>query len=425
MKITSLDALEVLDSRGNPTVEAVLRLEDGSEGCAITPSGASTGANEAAELRDGDPRRYGGKGVTGAVANIRGEIAGALMRGDPGEQRDLDRRLCELDGTSNKARLGANAILAVSIAYARALAASRMLPLYRHLGGDEAVLLPVPCLNVINGGRHADNTIDFQEFKIVPHNASSFAESIRMGEEVFHALKKLLHERGLSTGVGDEGGFAPDIDSNAGVVELILEAIEAAGCKPGDDVALALDPATSEMWHDGKYRFFKSDQYECDSAVMIALWEDWLARYPVVLLEDPLAEYDWDGWRELTRRLGGRVEIVGDDIFCTNPELLARGISEGVANSILIKPNQIGTVTETLDCAAKAKSAGYGCYVSHRSGETEDTFIADLVVALGCGHIKTGSGCRGERTAKFNRLLRIEHELGGRARFAGRAAFLR
>lgn len=425
MRITRIDAIEVLDSRGNPTVEAVLQLEDGSEGHAITPSGASTGANEAAELRDGDPCRYGGKGVTMAVANVRGEVADALMRGDPGEQREVDRRLCELDGTPNKARLGANAILAVSIAYARATAASRMLPLYQHLGGDEATLLPVPCLNVINGGRHADNTIDFQEFKIVPHHASSFTESIRMGEEVFHALKKLLHERGLSTGVGDEGGFAPDIESNAEAVELILEAIETAGFKAGDEVALALDPATSEMWQDGKYRFFKSDQYECNSAVMIALWEEWLARYPVVLLEDPLAEYDWEGWRELTRQIGERVELVGDDIFCTNPELLARGIKEGVANSILIKPNQIGTVTETIDCAAKARAAGYGCYVSHRSGETEDTFIADLVVALGCGHIKTGSGCRGERTAKFNRLLRIEHELGDRARFVGRAAFVR
>jgi enolase len=425
MRITRIDAIEVLDSRGNPTIEAVLQLEDGSEGHAITPSGASTGANEAAELRDGDPHRYGGRGVAKAVANVRGEIANALMRRDPGEQRDVDRRLCELDGTPNKARLGANAILAVSIAYARATAASRMLPLYQHLGGDEATLLPVPCLNVINGGRHADNNIDFQEFKIVPHHASSFAESIRIGEEVFHALKKLLHERGLFTGVGDEGGFAPDIESNAEAVELILEAIEIAGFKSGDDVALALDPATSEMWQDGKYRFFKSDQYECSSAVMIALWEGWLTRYPVVLLEDPLAEYDWEGWRELTRQIGERVELVGDDIFCTNPELLARGIKEGVANSILIKPNQIGTVTETVDCAAKAKAAGYGCYVSHRSGETEDTFIADLVVALGSGHIKTGSGCRGERTSKFNRLLRIEHELGDRARFVGRAAFVR
>ena len=425
MRITRIDALEVLDSRGNPTVEAVLQLEDGTEGRAITPSGASTGANEATELRDGDARRYGGKGVQKAVGNVTGEIAKALAGKDPGDQRALDQRLCELDGTPNKSRLGANAILAVSIAYARAVAASRKLPLYRHLGGDEATLLPVPCLNVINGGRHADNTVDFQEFKIVPHHAASFAESIRMGEEVFHALKKLLHEHGLSTGIGDEGGFAPNLKSNEQAVELILQAIEAAGYQPGDDVALALDPAASEMWHHGRYRFFKSDQHECDSAAMTALWEDWLNRYPVVLLEDPLAEYDWEGWTALTKRLGARVELVGDDIFCTNPELLRRGIREGVGNSILLKPNQIGTVTETMDCAAAAKAAGYGCYVSHRSGETEDTFIADLVVALGCGHIKTGSGCRGERTAKFNRLLRIEHELGQRARFAGRAAFVR
>jgi enolase len=425
MKITHIDALEVLDSRGNPTVEVAVRLEDGSEGHAITPSGASTGQNEAAELRDGDTLRYAGKGVRKAVANVRGEIAAALTNKDCGEQSALDRYLCEVDGTKGKSRLGANAILPVSIAYARALSASRKLPLYRHLGGDSATLLPVPCLNVINGGCHADNTIDFQEFKIVPHHADSFAESIRMAEEVFHALKSLLHSKGFSTGVGDEGGFAPDIGNNAQAIELILEAIGAAGYKPGNDVSIALDPAASEMWHDGRYRFFKSDQYECDSAVMTALWEQWLNRYPVILLEDPLAEQDWDGWRELTRKLGTRVEIVGDDIFCTNPELLRKGIREGVANSILIKPNQIGTVTETLECAAVAKAAGYGCYVSHRSGETEDTFIADLVVALGCGHIKTGSGCRGERTAKFNRLLRIEHELGERARFAGRAAFMR
>ena len=424
MRITRLDAIEVLDSRGNPTVEAWLQLEDGSEGSAMTPAGASTGMHEAAELRDEDPGRYGGKGVQKAVAQLRGEIAAALVGKDPGDQATLDIMLCELDGTPNKARLGANAILAVSIAYARAVATSRGLPLYRHLGGNDAVLLPVPCLNVINGGRHADNTVDFQEFKIVPHHASSFAESIRMGEEVFHALKKLLQAHGLSTGVGDEGGFAPNLRSNEQAMELILEAINAAGYRPGDDVSIALDPAASEMWHHGRYRFFKSNQSERNSAAMISLWDDWLQRYPIVLLEDPLSEYDWEGWSEITRRLGEWVELVGDDIFCTNPSLLQRGIREGVANSILIKPNQIGTVTETMDCAAQAKAAGYACYVSHRSGETEDTFIADLVVALGCGHIKTGSGCRSERTAKFNRLLRIEHELGERARFAGRAAFI-
>lgn len=425
MRITQIDAIEVLDSRGNPTVEAVLQLEDGSEGRAITPSGASTGANEATELRDGDPHRYGGKGVQNAVDNVRGEIAAALAGKEAGDQRELDQRLRELDGTPNKARLGANAILAVSIAYARACANSLRMPLYRHLGGGDAVLLPVPCLNVINGGRHADNTVDFQEYKIVPHHATCFAESIRMGEEVFHALKKLLQAHGLSTGVGDEGGFAPNLHSNEQAVELILEAITAAGYTPGDDVSLALDPATSEMWHHGRYRFFKSNQSERTSAAMIDLWSDWLQRYPIVLLEDPLSEHDWEGWAQITQQLGNEVELVGDDIFCTNPGLLRRGIREGVANSILLKPNQIGTVTETMDCAAEAKAAGYGCYVSHRSGETEDTFIADLVVALGCGHIKTGSGCRGERTAKFNRLLRIEHELGGRARFAGRAAFIR
>ena len=425
MRITHMDAIEVLDSRGNPTVEAWLRLEDGSEGRALTPSGASTGMHEAAELRDGDPKRYSGKGVQKAVGHVRGEIAAALVGREPGDQRSFDRVLCELDGTPNKQRLGANALLAVSIAYARAVAAARKLPLYQHLGGEGAVRLPVPCLNVINGGRHADNTVDFQEYKIVPHHASSFAEAIRMGEEVFHALKSLLHARGLSTGVGDEGGFAPNLHNNEQAIELILEAIHAAGYRPGEDVALALDPAASEMWHHGRYRFFKSTQVERDSAAMIALWSDWLDRYPIVLLEDPLSEHDWDGWSEITRQLGARVELVGDDIFCTNPELLRRGIREGVANAILIKPNQIGTVSETLDCANAATAAGYGCYVSHRSGETEDTFIADLVVALGCGHIKTGSGCRGERTAKFNRLLRIEHELGERASFAGRAAFVR
>lgn len=425
MRITHLDAIEVLDSRGNPTVEAWLRLEDGSEGRALTPSGASTGAHEAAELRDGDPARYQGKGVLKAVGHVRGDIADALVGTTPAGQRELDDRLRELDGTPNKGRLGANALLAVSIAYARAAAQAHKLPLYQYLGGEDANLLPVPCLNVINGGRHADNTVDFQEFKIVPHHAPSFAEAIRMGEEVFHALKALLHAQGLSTGVGDEGGFAPNLRSNEQAIELIIEAIEKAGYLPGSQVSLALDPATSEMWHHGRYRFFKSNHKEVDSDAMIALWADWFHRYPIVLMEDPLAEHDWDGWAEITRQLGDRVELVGDDIFCTNPDLLRRGIREGVANAVLIKPNQIGTVTETLDCIELARSAGYGCYVSHRSGETEDTFIADLVVGTGCGHIKTGSGCRGERTAKFNRLLRIEHELGARARFAGRGAFVR
>lgn len=424
MRIERLDAIEVLDSRGNPTVHAWIRLEDGSEGHALAPSGASTGANEAVELRDEDPRRYGGKGVRDAVQNVRGEIAHALVGRDIAAQADLDGLLCQLDGTPNKSRLGANAILPVSIAFARAIAQATGVPLYQYLGGKEATVLPVPCLNVINGGRHADNTIDFQEFKIVPHNASSFADAIRMGEEVFHTLKARLHERGLSTGVGDEGGFAPNLRTNEEAIELILSAIETAGYRAGQDVSLALDPATSEMWHNGRYRFFKSNQSERTGEAMIALWQDWLERYPIVLLEDPLAEDDWEGWANATKQLGDRVELVGDDIFCTNPALLKRGIQEGVANSVLLKPNQIGTVTETVECATIAKAAGYGCYVSHRSGETEDTFIADLVVALGAGHIKTGSGCRGERTAKFNRLLWIEHELGSRAKFAGRSAFI-
>jgi enolase len=423
MRISRIEALEVLDSRGNPTVEATVQLQNGSRGSGIAPSGASTGSNEAVELRDGDPKRYGGKGVRTAVAHVRGEIASALFDVDLNDQRDFDTRLTTLDGTPNKSRLGANALLAVSIAYARAAANAQSMPLYRYLGGEEANILPTPCLNIINGGRHADNRLDFQETKIVPHNAPSFAESIRMGVEVFHALQALLRERYLTTGVGDEGGFAPDLADNEEAVELALEAIEAAGFRPGDDVSLALDPATSELWSDGVYRYFKSDNSWHDSEEMIALWEDWLQHYPIVLLEDPLAEEDWNGWEELTRRVGDRVELVGDDIFCTNPVLLQRGIEGKVANAILIKPNQIGTVTETMDCAALAKSAGYACYVSHRSGETEDTFIADLAVALGCGQIKTGSGCRGERTAKYNRLLRIEQELGTRARFLGRSAF--
>ncbi|KRE89042.1 enolase [Frateuria sp. Soil773] len=425
MRISRLDALEVLDSRGNPTVEVCLQLEDGSEGQALVPSGASTGMHEAAELRDGDPRRYGGKGVRKAVANVRGEMAAVLVGTDAGEQRALDGRLRELDGTPHKSRLGANAILAVSIAHARAVAASRRLPLYRHLGGDEATLLPVPCLNVINGGRHADNTLDFQEFAIVPHHAPSFAEAVRMGEEVSGSLRALLREHGLSTGVGDEGGFAPDLRSNEQAVEFILKAIHRAGYRPGSDVSLALDPATGEMWGSGRYRFFKSSGIERSSAAMIALWEDWVQRYPILMLEDPLSEHDWDGWTALSSRIGDQVELVGDDIFSTNADRLKRGILERVANAILIKPNQIGTVSETLDCAAQAKAAGYACCVSQRSGDTEDTFIADLAVALGCGQIKAGAGCRGERTAKFNRLLRIEHELGEWARFAGRAAFIR
>ena len=422
MKIRAVDGLEVIDSRGNPTVEARVHLDDGTVAAARVPSGASTGEREAAELRDGGAR-YGGKGVRQAVANVDGEIGRALAGHDAADQRGLDRRLIELDGTPNKSRLGANAILGVSMAAARASAASAGVPLYRHLGGGDATLLPVPCLNVVNGGRHADNTVDFQEFKIAPHNAPSFAEALRMGIETFHALRALLAGRGRSTGIGDEGGFAPDLGGNEEAVELIVEAIGKAGYRPGADVAICLDPATSEMWRDGSYVAFKSDRPARSTAEMIALWSEWIDRYPIVLVEDALAENDWDGWTRITAALGSKIELVGDDLFCTNPVLLQRGIDVGAANSILVKPNQIGTVTETLDTVRLAQRNGYGAYVSHRSGETEDTFIADLAVATGCGHVKTGSGCRGERTAKFNRLLRIEHELGGRAAFAGLGGF--
>ena len=422
MKIRQIDALEVLDSRGNPTVEARVRLDDGTVAEARVPSGASTGEREAAELRDGGPR-YGGKGVRQAVAHVEGEIARALTGCDAADQRGIDERLIALDGTPDKSRLGANAILGVSMATARAAAAAGGVPLYRHLGGGDAAVLPVPCLNVINGGRHADNTLDFQEFKIAPHNAPSFAEALRMGVETFHALRGLLKSRGRSTGIGDEGGFAPDLASDEEAVALILEAVEQAGYRPGTDIVLALDPATSEMWRDGRYVAFKSDGAARTTAEMIELWRAWIDRYPIVLVEDALAENDWRGWADLTRALGDRVELVGDDAFCTNPAILQRAIDDGVGNSILIKLNQIGTVSETLDTVRLAQRHGYGVYVSHRSGETEDTFIADLAVAAGCGHIKTGSACRGERTAKFNRLLRIERDLGERAAFAGLGGF--
>ena len=415
--ISTLRALEILDSRGNPTVSATVVLEDGTEASAAVPSGASTGEREAVELRDGDPKRYGGKGVRNAVANIEGAIAGALRGRDVADQRAIDLAMIALDGTPNKSRLGANAILGVSMAVARAAAAAGGHPLYRSLGGPEACLLPVPCLNVINGGKHADNTIDFQEFKIAPHNAPSFAEAIRMAVETFHSLKEILKSRGLSTGIGDEGGFAPNLRDNEQAVEVILEAIEKAGYQPGRDISIALDPATSEMWQEGRYVFFNSNTGSKTTGEMIALWESWMGRYPIVLLEDPLGEKDWEGWEALTRRLGARVEIVGDDLLCTNPVILEQAIHRKVANAVLIKLNQIGTVTETLDCIQMARDNGYRTYISHRSGETEDTFIADLAVATGAGHIKTGSGCRSERVAKFNRLLEIERELGSAARF--------
>ncbi|HEY9698237.1 MAG TPA: phosphopyruvate hydratase [Trichocoleus sp.] len=423
MQILAITAAEVLDSRGNPTVEATVVLEDEmTTGTAIVPSGASTGEKEAVELRDGDPR-YGGKGVLKAVENANTQIADALKGMEVTDQRAIDLAMIELDGTPNKANLGANAILAVSMAVARAAANSLGQPLYRYLGGANASLLPVPCLNVINGGRHADNTVDFQEFMIAPHNAPSFIESIRMGVETFHALKSTLKGKGYSTAVGDEGGFAPDLKSNEEAIEVILEAIEKAGYKPGEDISICLDPATSEMWQDGKYVFFKSDKSAKTSEQMVELWASWADQYPIVSLEDGMGENDWDGWKLLTDTIGSRVELVGDDLFCTNSSILAEGINKGVANSILIKLNQIGTITETLDTIELAKKHRYRCFVSHRSGESEDTTIADLAVATGAGQIKTGSGCRSERVAKFNQLMRIERQLGKVARFAGRAAF--
>ena len=423
MKIRSISALEVLDSRGNPTVAARVQLENGVTASALVPSGASTGEREAAELRDADPKRYRGKGVQKAVENVRTEIQGALVGFEVTDQQGLDSRLIELDGTPNKSRLGANAILGVSMAAARAAAYATGQPLFKYLGGQEEATLPVPCLNVINGGRHADNTVDFQEFQIAPHNAPSFAEGLRMGVETFHALKDLLHAEGKTTGVGDEGGFAPDLGENEDAVEFILRAIEKAGYRPGDDIVLCLDPATSELWKDGSYVFFKSDRRRKTTDEMIALWQTWVSKYPIVLIEDALAENDWKGWKQLTQTLGDGVELVGDDIFCTNPAILQQAIDTKVGNSILIKLNQIGTVSETLECVHLAQQHGYGVYVSHRSGETEDTFIADLAVATGCGHIKTGSGCRGERIAKFNRLIKIEHDLGSSSHYAGLAGF--
>jgi len=422
-EIVKVIGREILDSRGNPTVEAEVFLADGSAGSAAVPSGASTGEKEAVELRDGDKARYGGKGVTKAVANINGPIRAAVTGLDAADQRALDAAMLALDGTPNKARLGANAILAVSMAAARAAAVSHRLPLFRYLGGVNACVLPVPCMNVLNGGKHADNTVDFQEFMIAPHNAPSFAEAIRKGMETFHALKQVLRSKGYSTAVGDEGGFAPDLKSNDEAVELILEAIVKAGYKPGEDISICLDPAASEMWEDGKYVLFKSTHKAITSQDLIRIWEAWVRQYPIVLLEDGMGENDWQGWADLTAALGSQIELVGDDVFCTNPRILQEGIEKGIANAILIKLNQIGSVTETLDTIELAKRNNYRCFVSHRSGETEDTFIADLTVATGAGHIKTGSGCRSERVAKFNQFLRIEERLGAQARFAGRAAF--
>ncbi|MGK7957543.1 MAG: phosphopyruvate hydratase [Crocosphaera sp.] len=424
MRIKTIIASEMLDSRGNPTVEAQVTLEDGTVGSALVPSGASTGEKEAVEMRDGDKNRYQGKGVLKAVDNANNHLAPALIGMDVTQQRAIDQTMIDLDGTPNKANMGANAILAISLAAARTAANYLKMPLYRYLGGTNASLLPVPCMNVINGGSHADNTVDFQEFMIAPHNAPNFTEAIRMGAETFHTLKGLLKKQGLSTGIGDEGGFAPNLKSNEDAIEFIIQAIEAAGYKPGEDISICLDPATSELWKDGKYLFFKSDQSTKTPSEMVALWEDWMNKYPIVSLEDGMGENDWEGWKELTDKIGNKVELVGDDLFCTNPAILAEGIEKGVANSVLIKVNQIGSLTETLDTIELAKKHNYKCFVSHRSGETEDTTIADLVVATSAGQIKTGSGCRGERIAKFNQLLRIERDLGKAARFAGKSAFL-
>jgi len=423
MKVKCVKGMEILDSRGNPTVEVDLKLENGVAARAMVPSGASTGEREACELRDGDKKRYGGKGVLKAVENVNKIIAPAVEGKCFASQRELDYLMIGLDGTANKSKLGANAILAVSMAYARAQAATSGIPLYQYLGGSNAHLLPVPCMNIINGGKHADNNVDFQEFMIAPHSAPTFTEAIRMGIEVFHTLKSVLKGKGYSTGVGDEGGFAPDLKSNDEAVEVILEAITKAGYKPGDDVSICLDPAASELWEDGKYKLFKSTGKLMSSDEMVKLWEKWVNQYPIVSIEDGLAENDWTGWQNLTKVLGKKIELVGDDIFCTNKEIVAKGIEEGVANSVLIKLNQIGTVTETLETIELAFKNGYHAFVSHRSGETPDSFIADLTVGMNTGSIKTGSGCRGERIEKFNQLMRIENELGKSAKFAGIKAF--
>ncbi len=421
MKITNVHARQILDSRGNPTVEVELTLAGGARGRAAVPSGASTGEFEATELRDGGPR-WGGKGVATAVANVNGEIAEAVEGLDAGDQAALDAALIALDGTANKSRLGANAILGVSLASAHAAAGAAGQPLWRYLGGDEARILPVPMMNLLNGGAHADNRVDFQEFMVVPCGAPSFSEALRVGAEVFHSLKAVLKGRGLATAGGDEGGFAPDLQSNEQALEVLIEAIEAAGFSPGDDVALALDPATSEIFSDGSYEL-KHEGRVLSGAEMADYWVQMADRYPILSIEDGMDEEDWDGWKLLTEKLGDRVQLVGDDLFVTNTERLGRGIKLGVGNSILIKVNQIGTLTETLEAIALAREAGYSAVMSHRSGETEDTTIADLAVATGCGQIKTGAPSRSDRVAKYNQLLRIEEALGERAIYPGRSVF--
>jgi enolase len=421
-QIEKVHARQILDSRGNPTVEVELALKSGAAGRAAVPSGASTGEFEATELRDGDKRAYVGKGVTKAVANVNGEIAQAVAGHDAFDQQGLDRALIDLDGTPNKSRLGANAILGVSLAAAHAAAAEEGVPLWRYLGGEAAHVLPVPMMNVLNGGAHADNKVDFQEFMVVPAGAPTFSECLRMGAEVFHALKGTLHDRGLGTAVGDEGGFAPDLGSNEEALQMLVRGIEAAGYTPGEDVFIALDPATSEI-RSGDVYDLEHEGRKLSSDELAAYWAELAGKYPIVSIEDGMDEEDWDGWKTLTDRLGDGVQLVGDDLFVTNVERLQRGIDAGVANSILIKVNQIGTLTETLAAIDLARSAGYTAVMSHRSGETEDVTIADLAVATGCGQIKTGAPSRSDRVAKYNQLLRIEESLGGDAEFPGRSVF--
>ena len=421
--IESVQAREILDSRGTPTVEVDVRLSDGSVGRAAVPSGASTGSREAVELRDDDPRRFGGKGVTRAIAHVNHVIAPAVTGRAARAQAELDATLCELDGSDGKSRLGANAILGVSLAVARAAAASAREPLYRYLGGADARLLPVPMFNVLNGGVHADNSVDPQEFMIAPIGAPSFRESLRMGAETYQALKATLKKKGYGTAVGDEGGFAPNLGSNVEAVEVILEAITQAGLRPGADVVLALDPAASEFFEEGSYVFRKSDKSRRTPAEMVTFWEDWVRQYPIASIEDGVAEGDAEGWALMTARLGGRIQLVGDDSLVTNPVLIRRAVEDQIANAVLIKLNQIGTLTETFAAMAEARAGGYGTVISHRSGETADDFIADLAVATGAGQIKTGAPCRGERVAKYNQLARIEDELGRQARYAGARPF--
>ena len=423
MKIIEIYAAEVLDSRGNPTVEVEVTTDCGIKGRAIVPSGASTGEKEAVELRDGDKNRYGGKGVLKAVENVNKIIAPKIIGMDVTKQRFIDKTMIELDGTPNKAKLGANAILGVSMAVAHTAAKMLGMPLYRYIGGVNAHVLPCPSMNVINGGSHAGNNVDFQEFMIVPHNAPDFKTAIRMGAETFHTLGKILKEKGYSTGVGDEGGYAPELKSNEEAMEVIMEAIQKAGYIPGKDISIALDPAASSFYKDGKYVFHKSDNSVKSTDDMIQLWKSWADKYPLISLEDGLDENDWAGWQKLVKELGHKIELVGDDLLCTNKKLLQEAIDKNAANSVLIKVNQIGSITETLETIELARMNNFNCFVSHRSGETEDTTIADLAVAVSSGKIKTGSGSRGERIAKFNQLIRIENELGDVAVFAGLKAF--